>query len=72
MITYDGYKLEQDEEVEFDGCNSKIFHHITSPDGERHWLDHSPYDWIEMDDFVKYVEFHKAEGRMPTRDEFRG
>jgi hypothetical protein len=71
-MNYEGYTLEQYNEVEFDGDNSKNFHFITDPAGERHWLDHSPYDWIEMDDFVKYVEFHKAEGRMPKESEIRG
>lgn len=69
MITYEGYKLEQFEEVEFDGCNSKMFHYITDPSGERHWLDHNPYADVRMMEFVKYVEFHKAEGRMPKESE---
>lgn len=71
MITYDGYTLEQNEEIEYDGNCSKIFHYITSPDGERHWLNHSPYEYIELMTFVKYVEHHKATGEMP-KDGIRG
>lgn len=65
MITYDGYKCWQETEYEED--NYKEFHFIISPDGERHFLHHNPYEDMRLMDFVKYCEFHKKWGYMPER-----
>ena len=51
-----GYRYERDEEVEFDGNNSKIWHYLITPDGERFTINHSPYQEISPEEFDKYVE----------------
>lgn len=51
-----GYRYERDEEIEFDGNNSKIWHYLITPDGERFTINHSPYQEISPEEFDKYVE----------------
>ena len=51
-----GYRYERDEEMELDGNNSKIWHYLITPDGERFTLDHSPYQEMSPEEFDKHVE----------------
>lgn len=65
ITEYEGFKLEQYEDYEED--NTKIFHTIYTPEGERHWIDHTPYEWLDKRDLAKYVEFYRKHGRFPER-----
>lgn len=66
-IEYEGFKLHQQENYEED--NIKIFHTIYTPEGERHWIDHTPYEWLDKRDLAKYVEFYRQHGRFPERED---
>jgi hypothetical protein len=63
----DGYTCEQVTEYEED--NYKEFHFVVSPDGERHFLNHTPYEDMGREDFAHYVRFHQKWGYMPERRE---
>jgi hypothetical protein len=60
-----GFKLEQEEDREDD--NIKIYHYITDPTGKKHWLDHSPYEYIKSQTFADYVTYFKKHGKFPDR-----
>lgn len=64
-LSYLGFSLSQEEEREDD--NIKIWHTITTPNGERAPLDHSPYEMITPEVFKLYVLFFKEHKRFPTR-----
>jgi len=51
-----GYRYEREEDIEFDGNNSKIWHYLITPDGERFTLNHSPYQEMSPEEFDKHVE----------------
>jgi len=55
----DGYGYNEEEDVESDGNNSKKWHYMTTPKGERITLNHSPYQWMDKDEFAVHVERHK-------------
>jgi len=65
----DGYRYR--EEVDYEEDNSKIWHYVKSPGEEWTYIDRSPY--APMDDFAweLYKDFHKKNGRWPTKDESR-
>lgn len=65
----DGYRYR--EEVDYEEDNSKIWHYVKSPGEEWTYIDRSPY--AQMDDFAweLYKDFHKKNGRWPTKDESR-
>jgi hypothetical protein len=70
LIDFDRpFSLVEEEDHEDD--NIKIFHSITSPDGERHFIDHSPYERISEEALEKYTEYYKAFGRFPSRNDIR-
>lgn len=56
----DGYGYHEDEEIEYDGDNSKKWHYMTTPKGERITLDHSPYQQMDKDEFAAHVAKHKG------------
>ncbi len=60
------YELEVEEEED----NRKFYQYITTPDGKRHWLDHTPYHRLTHVDFEVYVAFYKAHGRFLQREDF--
>ena len=55
----DGYGYHEDEDIEFDGNNSKLWHYMTTPKGERITLDHSPYQHMSKHEFATHVAKHK-------------
>jgi hypothetical protein len=55
----DGYGYQEDEDVELDGHNSKLWHYMITPEGERITLDHSPYQHMDKEVFAKHVAKHK-------------
>jgi hypothetical protein len=59
-----GFSFKCDTDYEDD--NRKFFQYITTPDGQEHWLDHSPYEHASFD---VYVEFFEKHGRFPTRQD---
>lgn len=59
------YECEEDREED----NVKLFQYIVTPDGERHWLDHTPYCELTKADLAAYVAFYKVHGRFPTRQD---
>lgn len=64
-LSYLGFHLTQEEEREED--NSKIWHTVTMPNGQKETLDHTPYEMIEPETFKRYVMFFKEHKRFPTR-----
>ncbi len=68
----DGYGYNEEEDFPIDADEpSKKWHYMTTPTGERITLDHSPYQWMDKDEFAVYVAKHKAGLReSKTKDEF--
>lgn len=61
QFTVDGYGYTEEEDFPTDeGEPSKKWHYMTTPEGERITLDHSPYQWMDKDEFAGYVAKHKA------------
>lgn len=61
QFTVDGYGYNEGEDSAIDpGEPSKKWHYMTTPEGERITLDHSPYQWMDQDEFAEYVARHKA------------
>lgn len=69
LLKVDTTGFSFDIEVEEQEDNRKFYQYIESPDGKRHWLDHTPYRRLTQEDFEKYVAFYKAHGRMPNRED---
>lgn len=69
-INFEGFTLTQEKDVELDGNNAKYSHSILVPrDPKPHFIDHSPYEWIDETELKQYVEFYKIMGRFPTRED---
>lgn len=67
-FNYGGFTLEQYNEVEYDGDNSKNFHFIHGPGLVRsHFQDWTPYAWMTFADFQIVVWFYTVTGRFPHR-----
>ena len=65
-IEYEGYRLSEEEDREED--NIKIFHTVYDPKGKMlGTLDHSPYEYMDEEDFRVYVQFFKKRGKFPSR-----
>jgi len=56
----DGYGYHEEEDFAEPDEPSKKWHYMTTPQGERITLNHSPYQWMERDEFADYVGKHKA------------
>lgn len=61
QFTVDGYGYNEEENIPIGEEDPiKKWHYMTTPTGERIILDHSPYEWMEKEDFAEYVAKHKA------------
>ena len=61
QFTVDGYGYNEEEDISIDRDEpSKKWHYMTTPTGERITLDHSPYQWMDKDEFAGYVAKYKA------------
>ena len=60
QFTVDGYGYNEEEDFAEPDEPSKKWHYMTTPEGERITLDHSPYQWMDKDEFAEYVARHKA------------
>ena len=58
-MEYNGYVMEPYEDVEYgdEGPeNVKIFHYVTTPDGQTVTMDWSPYSMPSYEEFALWVE----------------
>ena len=61
LFTVDGYGYNEGEDLPMDADDPiKKWHYMTTPEGERITLDHSPYQWMDQNEFAEYVAKHKA------------
>lgn len=69
QFTVDGYGYHEEEDHPIDEDDPiKKWHYMTTPDGERITLDHSPYQWMEQHEFAEYVAKHKEGLREESTD----
>lgn len=64
-LELDGFKYWHEEDQDDDVI--KIWHTVETPEGRTEHLDYSPYSHMNNDVFTKFVAFHKAHDRFPTR-----
>jgi len=55
-LEYKGFKYTPEYEIEADGDNAKIYHEITSAEGERTYADFTPYAYMTQDDLKLYID----------------
>lgn len=68
----DGYGYEEEEDWPFDNDEPiKKWHYMTTPDGERITLDHSPYQTMDKDEFAQHVANHRGIKEMTMDKEIR-
>lgn len=61
QYTIDGYGYYEYEDFSTDEDEpNKKWHYMTTPSGEQITLDHSPYQWMDYDEFAVHVAKHKA------------
>ena len=54
MFEYKGYVYCPEKEYEED--NVKIFHNVTTPDGKRTYVKMSPYSYMSISVFQKWID----------------
>lgn len=66
-ISFNGFTLKQEEEYEED--NRKIWHTVYKNGKRLGTLDHSPYEYLDKNEFAQYVSFFNQHGRFPNRED---
>ena len=54
--THLGFQYYSEKEVESDGCNAKIWHWISDPDGREIAFPYSPYSYPTQDEVESFIE----------------
>ena len=59
----DGYGYNEEIDVAEPDEPTKIWHFMTTPNGVRMTINHSPYESMDKDEFAAYVAKHKEARR---------